>query len=583
MHSSIDTLDLFALSPAPLFLIDLSAKESFSQQDFYSTEGNYKKGVILKDANPAALELYEAASVQELAKNLLSIIGEQGPETLEKLNYLLKAGEQKFRVETTNQTLRGELIHVLLHITVPDTADGSPDFSNIMVYPKDITEGKKLMEKLHVLSVLPEANPNIVIIMQCVNEIVYLNPAAKAWLHQHELYDYEEIRNILPDEFEQSYCSSCTHSQTRSWSRTVEDRIFDIKLSPLPDGQRCMITATDVTEFERLSEEHKIFYRAFNAVHSAIMVTDPKGKITFVNDHFEELYGLSPTEVIGQQPNLLNPGREAYYELGIDGPEYDRLFSDLWTQILDPQRGFWEGDFYNKKADGSLARIHAIVQAIRNDHGELIGFIAFPMDLTEKEEQERDLRLEIFRTIAAVAELRDNETGNHIIRVGCYARRLAEEIRMPRSFCEQIELFAPLHDIGKVGIPDSILLAPRKLTEAEFAQIKTHPVLGWELLRERRSMEMAAQIAYGHHERWDGSGYPQGISGESIPLEAAITAVCDVYDALRSERPYKPAWTHDEAIEEIGILRESQFKPELVDTFLSCEKSIADIFQQHPD
>ena len=574
MNKMVNYDTIFALSPAPLIIFDLSTEESSSTCGWNAQ---------LKDANPAALELYEAASVQEFADSIPVIIGDEGPATLEKLRYILAAGERRFRVETTNRTVKGELLHVMLHVRVPENAEGAPDFSSIMVYPKDITEGKKLMEKLHVLSVLPEANPNIVIIMQCVNKIVYLNPAAKAWLQQHELYDYEAIRGLLPEEFEKNYCAVCNHEATRSWSKTVEERIFDIKLSPLPDGRRCMITATDVTEFQRLSEEHKIFYRAFNTVHSAIMVTDPQGNITFVNDHFEELYGYTPQDVLGRQPNLLNPGRDVYYELGIDTAAYEHRFSELWQQIRDPQRGFWEGDFYNQKADGSLSHIHAIIQAIRNEQLELIGFIAFPIDLTEKEEHERNLRLEIFRTIAAVAELRDNETGNHIIRVGRYARRLAEQIKMPRSYCEEIELFAPLHDIGKVGIPDSVLLAPRKLSEAEFAQIKTHTVLGWELLREKSSMEMAARIAYGHHERWEGGGYPRGIQGEEIPLEAGITAICDVYDALRSERPYKQAWSHEEAVREIRSLKESQFKPELVDAFLACEDCIADIFQELPD
>ena len=562
------------LSPAPLIIFDLSTEENSSKCG---------QNAQLKDANPAALELYEATSVQEFADSIPAVIGDEGPATLEKIRYFLAAGERRFRVETTNRTVKGELLHVLLHVTVPENAEGASDFSNIMVYPKDITQGKQLMEKLHVLSVLPESNPNIVIIMQCVNKIVYLNPAAKAWLQQHELYDYEAIRSLLPEEFEKNYCAVCNRTSARSWTQTVEDRIFDIKLSPLPDRQRCMVTATDVTEFQRLSEEHKIFYRAFNTVHSAIMITDPQGKITFVNDHFEELYGYKPHKVLGQQPNLLNPGRDVYYELGIDTAAYDHLFSELWQQIRDPQRGFWEGDFYNQKADGSLSHIHAIIQAIRNEQQELIGFIAFPIDLTEKEEHERNLRLEIFRTIAAVAELRDNETGNHIIRVGRYARRLAEQIGMPRSYCENIELFAPLHDIGKVGIPDSVLLAPRKLSEAEFAQIKTHTVLGWELLREKQSMEMAAEIAYGHHERWEGGGYPRGIQGEDIPLEAGITAICDVYDALRSERPYKQAWSHEEAVREIRSLKGTQFKPELLDAFLACEDCIAGIFQELPD
>jgi hypothetical protein len=344
-----------------------------------------------------------------------------------------------------------------------------------------------------------------------------------------------------------------------------------------------MLTAVDVTEFERVSREHEIFYEAFKSVKSAILVTDPKVKIIFVNPWFESLYGISRDQVIGKQPSMLNPGKAAYRELGIDSAEYDALFSDLWKSLLDPAKGYWEGDFYNKNSDGTLVHVRAIMQAIRIRGGELTSFIAFPVDITESEKHERTIRLEIFRTIAGLAELRDNETGNHILRVGGYAKRISEEYSMPNTWCQEIAMFAPLHDIGKVGITDSILLAPRKLSDDEFSIMKRHTTLGWELLKEKSSLEMAADIALSHHERWDGKGYPNGLAGEAIPFSARITAVCDVYDALRSERPYKCAWSHEDSITEIVRNAGSQFDPEVVEKFISCESCISDVFEDLPD
>lgn len=138
---------------------------------------------------------------------------------------------------------------------------------------------------------------------------------------------------------------------------------------------------------------------------------------------------------------------------------------------------------------------------------------------------------------------------------------------MPAEFTRRIELFSPLHDIGKVGIPDQILLAPRSLTAEEFALMKTHTDLGYQILVGKQSLEMAAEIARYHHERYDGTGYPLGLAGGAIPIAARITAVADVYDALTSDRPYKPAWSHGDAVELIREERGRQFDPNVVDAF----------------
>lgn len=194
-------------------------------------------------------------------------------------------------------------------------------------------------------------------------------------------------------------------------------------------------------------------------------------------------------------------------------------------------------------------------------------------------------RLDLIWRLGRVAEFRDEQTGNHVVRVGSYCRVMAEVLGMGQDFAEMLFLTSPLHDIGKIGIPDGILLQPRSLTQEEWKIMQRHCVIGADILRQdvQRSspvqtasvvespagnperenpfLAMASSIALTHHEWWDGTGYPQGLSGESIPLESRIAAVADVYDALHSARPYKPAFPERTVL---GIMKEkvgSHFDP----------------------
>ena len=188
------------------------------------------------------------------------------------------------------------------------------------------------------------------------------------------------------------------------------------------------------------------------------------------------------------------------------------------------------------------------------------------------------------KSLCALAELRDNETGNHIRRTQNYVRALATRLRESPRFAaalseETIALLfmsAPLHDIGKVAIPDAILLKPGKLTAEEWVVMKKHALYGRDALIQAEQevgdpvsfLRCAREIAYGHHEKWDGSGYPQGLSGEAIPLSARIMAVADVYDALISKRVYKPKMPHERAVEIIQQGRGKHFDPDIIDALM---------------
>ena len=178
-------------------------------------------------------------------------------------------------------------------------------------------------------------------------------------------------------------------------------------------------------------------------------------------------------------------------------------------------------------------------------------------------------QIEIIERLARAAEFRDDNTGQHTERVGQMAALLARQIGLSDTQVSLIRRAAPLHDVGKIGIPDSILMKLGKLTPEEFELVKTHTTIGARILSGSRFtiLRLAEEIAYHHHERWDGSGYA-GIKGADIPLAGRIVAIADVFDALTQKRPYKAAWTVSEAIGEIDRQRGHQFDPALVDAFL---------------
>ncbi len=194
----------------------------------------------------------------------------------------------------------------------------------------------------------------------------------------------------------------------------------------------------------------------------------------------------------------------------------------------------------------------------------------------ERTRELEDSHIETFERLALAAEYRDDDTGQHTRRVGRMAALLAQELGLATEDVTVLERAAGLHDVGKIGVPDAILLAPRKLTAEEFDVVRTHTVIGAKILSGSSSplMMMAEEIAWSHHERWDGRGYAGAIA-EEIPLMGRITTVADVFDALTHERPYKDAWPLERAIEEIASQRGEQFDPRVVDAFVAIQEHIS--------
>ncbi|HAN96813.1 MAG TPA: two-component system response regulator [Planctomycetaceae bacterium] len=253
-------------------------------------------------------------------------------------------------------------------------------------------------------------------------------------------------------------------------------------------------------------------------------------------------------------------------------------------------------DLLPKPVDQEVLRVR-LRNALRMRRNELE--LRREKELLEQRVRERTLeltasRLDIIWRLGKAAEFRDEETGNHVVRVACHARAIAARMGCDREFVDDLLLAAPLHDIGKIGIPDSILLKPGPLDDDERQQMRRHCEMGASILTDdcrlldvawqhaagpfgsmdplppSPVLKMAAAVALGHHERWNGSGYPFGLSGTDIPLAARIVAVADVYDALRSRRPYKEPFPVEQALAIIDRGAGEDFDPAVVDAFLAC-------------
>lgn len=346
------------------------------------------------------------------------------------------------------------------------------------------------------------------------------------------------------------------------------------------DGARTLVLwGHDVTELIQARDEADVFRSALDQFSQSVCITNPLGAITYVNRAFEEMYGYTQQEALGKNPRILNPGLQVYLDHGISQEDYRRRFQGMWDMVLDPSVGRWEGEVINRRKDGSLVWVQLIVSAIRGRDGDLKAIMGIPVDLTAQRERAEQLLLEAYRAIVLIGEMRDEETGEHLIRIGSYCRILGEAMGLSDRVCRDLEIFSQFHDIGKVGIPDSILLAPRKLDPHEFELMKRHTIMGYQILKGKGSLAMGAEIALNHHERWDGSGYPQGLEGERIPLSARITAVADVYDALRSRRPYKEPIEHREVVDYILRGSGSQFDPRVVEAFNAVHLEMAEVFR----
>ena len=330
----------------------------------------------------------------------------------------------------------------------------------------------------------------------------------------------------------------------------------------------------------RTSEER--YRNILEEMQDAYCEVNLKGVITFVNPFVCAITGYSPSDLIGS-----NIKEHLYTE---DKTGLERYY----VEIRDTGRSGKPLNCNLTRKNGSRVFVEIVASPIRNKACDIIGFRNVGRDVSDREQLQQDLieshkhvhsaRSATILGLAKLAEYRDEETGAHIERIREYTRIIATELATRQEYkdyitpdyIEDIYNSAILHDIGKVGVPDAILLKPGKLTPEEFEIIKKHSTLGGNALREVEAkiegqtfLTLSKEIAYHHHEKWDGTGYPNGLKEQEIPLSARIVALADVYDALTTKRSYKEAFSHQKAMDIILKDRGTHFAPDVVDAFIA--------------
>ncbi|MCK5077412.1 MAG: response regulator [Calditrichia bacterium] len=326
--------------------------------------------------------------------------------------------------------------------------------------------------------------------------------------------------------------------------------------------------------------ELKIYKDIYQSLKDIIIITDTEGKIVTSNKALQTLSGYSEEEMKDKTPEIL-----------FDKKISHRVFSQIMNEVRD--KGVWEGDLASISKDEN--KWDAIVNVISvKDEGDKTFAYGWQLkDITLLRQTQAQM-LEFFGHmnhaqeaiifgLAKLSEYRDVETGFHLERMRAYTKLLAQKlVGIPEysdsvndEFIKNIYKTAPLHDIGKVGISDDILLKKGKLSEEEFDLIKEHTTIGYQTLKSIKTqygemdfLNMGLDITYYHHEKWDGTGYPLGLKEKEIPICARITAFADVYDALTSERIYKPAYSHEKAVQIIADSKGTHFDPGICEIFI---------------
>ena len=331
---------------------------------------------------------------------------------------------------------------------------------------------------------------------------------------------------------------------------TQEENIKDYFKLKFKDSQKDLENSIKMAkQYENALDESNIVTR-----------TNLQGILTYVNRKFEQISGYKSEEVLGEKHSIIK------HE---DTP--NEVFKDLWTTVLNGE--IWKGIIKNKAKSGEAYWVNTVIVPIFNGN-EIVEFMSIRNDVTELfklHKEIEDTQKEVIYKMGEIGETRSKETGNHVKRVAEYSKILALEYGLSKDDADILFTASPMHDIGKVGIPDSILKKPGRLTEEEFEIMKTHAEIGYNILKNstRKVLKAASIVAYEHHEKWDGTGYPRALSGEDIHIYGRITALADVFDALGSKRCYKEAWDDEKIFDLLKEESGKQFDPKLIEIFFN--------------
>jgi PAS domain S-box-containing protein len=303
---------------------------------------------------------------------------------------------------------------------------------------------------------------------------------------------------------------------------------------------------------------HDSFQFALENTVDMVVITDLNSVIQYANPAFYEGIGYSREEVLGKKPSMI---RSQFTT--------QETYREMWETIHSG--GWWRGEIINLKKSGELWYSYLSISQIRDANNIPIAYVGISRDITEMKKIQfrlKEASMEAIFMLSTACEAKDDVTGSHIIRVQHFSEAIALRLGLNPEEAEEIGYSSMMHDVGKLHVPDAILKKAGPLSDEEWKDMTRHTLDGLTILLDKPFYQVARDITANHHEKWDGTGYPNGKKREEIPLSARIVSVADVFDALTTERPYKKAWDEEQALLEVISLRGSAFDPLVVDAFL---------------
>lgn len=382
----------------------------------------------------------------------------------------------------------------------------------------------------------------------------------------------------------------------RNISKEGNEYFVDIIIKPILDLDGNIVEyislSNDITDLETTKEYFKTqtqknalnlteSIRIVNAYKEAInesniiLRINLDRNIVYANEAFFKISGYSKADLIGKPYSTLK-----HYNLSEE--EQNKKIDEIFCGDI------WKGKISTLKKNGNFFNCDVTMYPLKDNDGKVIEYMGIHHDITEIEklyEELNETQREIIYKLGEIGESRSSETGQHVKRVAEYSKLLAQKIGLDSKDVNKLFMASPMHDIGKIGIPDSILNKNGKLDSSEWEIMKTHAQLGYDILKnsKREILQAAGIVSYTHHEKWDGSGYPLGLKGEEIHIFGRITAIADVFDALGSERVYKKAWPLEDILKLFNEEKGKHFDPSLIDVFMNNLDDFLEIKEKYKD
>ncbi len=501
-------------------------------------------------------------------------------------------------VEYLFRALELEIQHYITKpISVERLVNKLADITNQLNLALELERNRKLLEQYKFLV----DEKALVAKIDLNGEISYVNKqfcellgyTEDELLGKHYLFSFEiEDQGLILDDLKR------TLVQTKKWQGILKKRsktgviyVVDVTVvgivntdNELEEFVALMVDMTEVHErFERLSlnlkqdlnqQSHYLHeYQRALEIGTSLCVIDMDGVIVSANQNFSATLDYQQNELIGQS-------------IGHLVQDYTNFKERVLKKVR--QQGYSSRIIKVNDKNGNQHTLSTIIVGIHNEKGDIHSLMSLSQDISESiklNDEIIETQKELIYVLGEVVENRSRETGMHIKRVALISELLARKYGLSDEYSAMIKVASPLHDIGKVGIPDQILHKQGKLTDAEFQIMKKHADMGFQMLNklDKPLIKMAATIAHQHHEQYNGQGYPTGLAGKHIAIEARIVSLVDVFDALSSRRIYKEPWSDDAVIEYLNVNKAIQFDPDLVDLFIENIDEILEIRNQLRD